>query len=109
VPAAVVLVLLGCWKLTAAELLSLGITSPSGLALQSGSILGLLLVLGLSSCSDWLLGQESEVPDCSTSDTGFLPVGCAGGTAATAEGTSSRIVADVDAGFGAGIPERDSA
>jgi hypothetical protein len=81
-PIVVLLVLLGCWKLTAAELFSSGIASPSDLALHNESILGLLLVLGLSSCSDWFLGQESEVPNYSASNTDFLPVGCAGGTIA---------------------------
>jgi hypothetical protein len=46
---------------------------------------------------------------CSTSDIGFLPVGCARGTAAVAaEGTASGITADANAGFGADIPEGDS-
>jgi hypothetical protein len=49
-------VLLGHWELTTAELLSLGNVTPSGLVPHSGNILGLLLALGLSSCSDWLLG-----------------------------------------------------
>jgi hypothetical protein len=53
-PTVVHLVLLGCWKLTAVELLSSGIASPSDLALQNGNILGLLLVLVLPSCFDWL-------------------------------------------------------
>jgi hypothetical protein len=82
----------------------------SGLVLQNGNILGLLLVLGLSGCSDWLLGQEGEVPGCSASSTGFLPVGYSGGTAA-AEGTASEtaVDADVDAGAdaGASVPEGD--
>jgi hypothetical protein len=43
------------------------------------------------------------VPDCSAFDTNFLQVGCAGGTAA-AEGTASRIDADVDDGSGVDIP-----
>jgi hypothetical protein len=49
-------VLLGHWELTAAEPLSLGIATPNGLVLHSENILGLLLMLGMSSCSDWLLG-----------------------------------------------------
>lgn len=49
-------VLLGHWVLTAVELLSLANATPSGLVPHSGNILGLLLVLGLSDCSDWLLG-----------------------------------------------------
>jgi hypothetical protein len=50
------------------------------------------------------------VPDCSASDTDFLLVGCAGGTAA-AEGTVSINDVDVDVGssVSAGIPEGDSA
>jgi hypothetical protein len=52
-PTVVLLVLLGCWKPTAAELLALGIALPSDLALHNGNILGLL---ELSGCSDWLLG-----------------------------------------------------
>jgi hypothetical protein len=108
-PAVVLLVLLGCWKLTTVELLSSGIASLSGLVLHNGSIFSLLLALGLSGCSDWLLGQEDEVPGYSASDTNFLLVGCAGGNAAAVEGTASRIVADADAGSGADIPEGDSA
>jgi hypothetical protein len=44
------------------------------------------------------------VSDCSTSDTRFLPVGCAGGTTAAAKGTASRIAADVDVGSVVDIP-----
>jgi hypothetical protein len=43
----VLLVLLGYSKLSVAELLSLGIASPSDCALHNGSILVPLLVLGL--------------------------------------------------------------
>jgi hypothetical protein len=81
-------VLLGHWKLTVAEMLSLGNATPSGLVLHNGNILGLLVALGLSDYSDYLLGQEGEVPGCFVSGTDFHPVGCAGGTAA-AEGTAS--------------------
>jgi hypothetical protein len=42
----VLLGLLGCWKLVAAELLSLGNAMPSGLVPHSGNILDLLLALG---------------------------------------------------------------
>jgi hypothetical protein len=49
------------------------------------------------------------VPDCSASGTNFLSVDCAGGTAAAAEGTTSRIAADAGADSGADIPEGDSA
>jgi hypothetical protein len=106
--AVVLFVLLGCWKLTAAELLSSGIASPSDVALCNGSILGLLLVLVLPGCSDWLLGQVGEVLGYSASDIGFLLVGCAGGTTA-AEETASRTVTGVDTGSGADIPKSDSA
>jgi hypothetical protein len=57
-PAVVLPILLGCWKLIAVGLLSSGIASPSDLALHNGSILGLLLVLGLSGRSDLLVGLE---------------------------------------------------
>jgi hypothetical protein len=100
----VLLVLLRCWKLAVAELLSLGNDSPNGLVPHSGNIHSLLLALALSSCSGWLLGQEGEVPGCSVSGTGFLPVGCSGGTAA-AEGTASGTAVDA----GAGVLEGDSA
>jgi hypothetical protein len=48
------------------------------------------------------------VPSCA-SDTDFLLVDCSSGTVAAVEGTSSGIDADADTGFGAGIPEGDSA
>jgi hypothetical protein len=104
-------VLLGHWELTTAKLLSLGNVMPSGLVLYSGNILGVLLVLGLFGCFDWLLGQEREVPRCSTSSTDFLPVGCSGGTAAAAEGTTPKTVIDADtsSGAGVGIPKGDFA
>jgi hypothetical protein len=102
-------VLLGHWELTAAELLSLGNATPNGLVLHSGNILGLLLALGLPSCFDWLLGQEGEAPGCSVADTSFLPIGCSGGTAATAEGTASETAFDADIDSSAGVPEGDYA
>jgi hypothetical protein len=104
--AVVLLVLLGCWKLATAGLLSSGNELPSGLIPHYGNVHNLLLALGVSGCSGWLLGQEGKVPGYSIADTGFLPVGCAGGTA-VAEGTASRTVvgADVDAG----VLEGDSA
>jgi hypothetical protein len=94
--------LLGHWEqLTTAELLCLGNVSPSDLVLQSGNIIGLLLALELSDCSDWLLGHEGEVSDCSSSDTDFLPVDYSGGTAATtAEGTTSGIAIDANVDCG---------
>jgi hypothetical protein len=105
-------VLLGHWELNAVELLSLGNVTPSGLFLHSGNILGLLVALGLSDCSDWLLGQEGKVLGCSISGTDHLLVGCVGGTAtAAAKGTASGTAIDADAssGAGAGIPEGGSA
>jgi hypothetical protein len=57
----VLLVLLGCWKMAAAELFSLHNESPSGHVPPSGNIHGLVLTLGLSGCSNWWLGQEGEV------------------------------------------------
>jgi hypothetical protein len=55
-------VLWGHRELTAAELVSLGNATPNGLVPHSGNILVLLLALDLPGCSDWLLGQEGEVP-----------------------------------------------
>jgi hypothetical protein len=109
--AVVHLILLGCWKLAAADLLSSGNALPSGLVPHSGNILDLLLALTLSCCSSWLLGQEGEVPNCSASNTDFLLVGCVGGTATTAEGTASGTTVDagVDGGVGADVLEGDSA
>jgi hypothetical protein len=109
IPAVALLVLQGRWELTNVGLLSLGIASPSGLALHNGSILYLLLVLGLPGCSDLLLGQEGKVPDCFASSTDYLPVGCAGDTTTAAEGTTSGIVVDASVGSVADIPEGDSA
>jgi hypothetical protein len=54
--AVVLLVLLGCWKLAVAELLSSGNESLSDLVPHSGNIHGLLLALGMSGYSDWWLG-----------------------------------------------------
>jgi hypothetical protein len=102
------LLLLGCWKLAAVELLYSGNESPSGLVPHSGNIHNLLLVLGLSGCSSWLLRQEGEVHGCSAADTDFLPVGCAGSTAA-AKGTTSRTNVDAGVDAGAGALEGDSA
>jgi hypothetical protein len=98
-------VLLGHWELTAVLLLSLSSVTPSGLFLHSGNILN-LLELGSYDCSEWLLGKVGEVPGCSVYGTGFLPIGCSGGTVAATEGTASRIDvdADADSGAGASIP-----
>jgi hypothetical protein len=51
------------------------------------------------------------VPGCSVSGTGFLLVGCSGGTTAAtyAKGTAFDTAVDVDADFGADIPEGGSA
>jgi hypothetical protein len=107
----VLLVLMGCSRLAVAELLSSGNELPSGLVPHSGNIHDLLLVLGLSGCSGWLLGKEGEVSRYSTADTGFLLIGCVGGTTAAAEGTASgtAVGADVDAGAGVDVLEGDSA
>jgi hypothetical protein len=100
--------LLEHWDLSAAAPSSLGNASPSDLALHSGSILCLLLVLGLLGCSDSLLGQEGEVHGCSASDTGYLPAGYSDDTAA-AVGTVSEIAADMGADSDVGIPVGDQA
>jgi hypothetical protein len=96
------------WGLPTAAPSSLGNASPSGLVLHSGSILCLLLVLGLLGCSDSLLGQEGEVPDGSASDTGYLPAGCSDDTVA-AVGTASETAADTGANSDADIPVGDHA
>jgi hypothetical protein len=74
----------GHWELAAAELLSLGNDSPSGLVPHSGNMCGLLLALELLGCSIWLLGQEGKVLSCSGAGTDFLLVGCSYDTAAAA-------------------------
>jgi hypothetical protein len=79
----------GHWELTAAEMLSLGNDSPSGLVPHSGNIHGLLLALELLGCSGWSLGQEGEVPGCSS-----------GIATAAAEGTVSGTTAGADADAG---------
>jgi hypothetical protein len=99
--------MLGHWELTVAELLSLGNASPSDLILHNVNILYLLLALGPSDYSDWLLGQKGAVPDCSAFGTDLLPVDCSSGT--TAEGTVSEIDDDADASSGADIPKGGSA
>jgi hypothetical protein len=60
-------------------------------------------VLGLLGCSDSLLGQEGEVPGCSASDTGYLPAGYSGDTAAVV-GTTSEIAAGTGVDSDVGIP-----
>jgi hypothetical protein len=57
---------------------------------------------GLPGCSDELLGQKGEVPDCSSSSTDFLMVGCSDGIAATAN-TASESTAGSDSGSAADI------
>jgi hypothetical protein len=109
--AVVLIVLLGCWKLVAAGLLSSGNATPSGLVPHNGNIFGLLLALTLPGCSDWLLGQVGEVPDYFASDIDFLLVGCVGGiVAAAAEGTAYGTAVDADDGSGVdvGVLEGDS-
>jgi hypothetical protein len=49
------------------------------------------------------------VRGCSGFDTGFLPVGCACGTAAAVEGTASRTATDADVGSVANTPKGDCA
>jgi hypothetical protein len=102
-------ILQGHWELTPAEMLSLGNESPSGLVPHSGNICDHLLALELLDCSDWLLGQEGEVPSCSIAGTGFLPTSCSSSTTVAAEGTSSDTVAGTDADVDAGVIEGDSA
>jgi hypothetical protein len=87
---------LGHWRLTAAELPSSDNASPNGLTLHNGSILCLLLALGLLDCSRWLLGQEDEVSADSASRTDFLLSDCSGSTA-DGEGTASRTAAEAGA------------
>jgi hypothetical protein len=65
-------------------------------------------VLGLLGCSDSLLGQEGEVPGCSTSDTGYLPAGWSDDTTA-AVATASETAAGTGANSDAGIPVGDQA
>jgi hypothetical protein len=50
------------------------------------------------------------VPDCSASSIDFLLVGCAGGTATAAKGTSSGTIVDANASSSAdaGVIEGDS-
>jgi hypothetical protein len=93
--------------LAAAELLSLGNDSPSGLVPHSGNMHDFLLALALLGCSGWLLGQEDGVPGCSDTDIDFLPAGYSDDTTVAAEETSSGTTAagsDTDASAGAGDP-----
>jgi hypothetical protein len=80
-PAVVHSVLLGHWGPAVVEPSFSGTASPSGPALHIGSILCLLLALGLPDCSDWLLGQENEVPGYPVSGTDSLSIDYSGGTA----------------------------
>jgi hypothetical protein len=91
----------GHWELVAAELLSLGSGSPSGLVPHSGNMHGLLLAMELLGCFGWLLGQEGVVPGGFGAGMDFLLVGRSDGTAAVAEETASDIAAaraDTNAG-----------
>jgi hypothetical protein len=65
-------------------------------------------VLGLLGCSDLLLGQEGEVPGCSTSDTDYLHAGSSDDTAAAVD-TASETAADADADSDSDIPVGDQA
>jgi hypothetical protein len=102
-------VLLGHWGLAVVEKSFSGNASPSGPTLHSGSILCLLLALGLPYCSEWWLEQEDGVPGYFVSGTDSLPVDYSNGTTTDAEGTASRTAADADAGSTADIPKGDSA
>jgi hypothetical protein len=79
--------------MAAAELLSLGNDSPSGLVPHSGNTHDFLLALALLDYSGWLLGQEDGLPGCSDAGIDFLLAGCSDGTTATDS--------DADAGAGA--------
>jgi hypothetical protein len=74
----VLLVLLGCWKLAAAGLLSLGNATHNVLVLHSGNILGLLLALCFNQV---LVGREGMVHQLvmqgvnQTSQKHVLPLG----------------------------------
>jgi hypothetical protein len=89
------------WELAAAELLSLGNDSPNGLVPHNGNMRDLLLAPELLGCSGLLLGQEGEVPGCSSAGTDFLLAGCSDGTAAAIEGTVSDTTSGADADVGA--------
>jgi hypothetical protein len=85
---------LGHQGLTGAELPSLDIALPTGLALHNGNMLCFRLELGLLDCSGWLLGRGGEVPADSASETDFLLTVCSGDSAANAEGTASETAAE---------------
>ena len=83
----------------------MGNDSPNGLVPYSGNMHDLLLALELLGCSGWLLGQEGEVPGCSSAGTNFLLAGCSDGTDAAAKETASSTAAagsDADTSAGAG-------
>jgi hypothetical protein len=101
--------LLGHWGPTAVEPSSSDNASPNGPALHSGSILCLLLALGLLDCFGWLLGQEDEVPDYSAYGTNFHLIDCSDDIVVDAEGTASGTTAEADVGSAVDIPEGDSA
>jgi hypothetical protein len=74
----------------------LGNDLSNGLIPRNGNICDLLLTPELLGCSGWLLGQEGEVP------------GCSSGTAAAVEGTTFDTAAgDADANAGADDLEGD--
>jgi hypothetical protein len=62
------------------------------------------LLSTVEASSNWLLGQEDEVPDYFVSGTDFLLVDCSDDIAADAEGTVSGIVDGEDVGSAADIP-----
>jgi hypothetical protein len=72
---------------------------PNGLALHNGSMLCLLLAMGLLDCSGWLLGQEDEVPADFASVIDFLLSDYYGDTAANAKGTASETAAEAGIDF----------
>jgi hypothetical protein len=95
-PVEVHFVLLGHWGPATVLPSSSDNASPNGLARHSGSILCLLLALGLLDCSSWLLGQEDRVSDYSISGTDSLPVDYSDATAADADAGSAAIISEDD-------------
>jgi hypothetical protein len=95
------------WELTVAVSSFSGNALPSGLALHSKSIL-CLLMLGLASYSNELLGQEGRVSGCSVAGTECFPRGWSDGTTVDM-GTASKTAVGVGAGSIADIPMGDHA
>jgi hypothetical protein len=91
--------LLGHWGPTTADLPSLDIASPNGLALHSGNMPCYRPELVLRDYSAGWLGREDEVPADSTIGTDLLLTDCSGDSAAGAEDTAfGTAAAEVDAG-----------